>query len=77
MLLKIVMAAAALIVPAAAFAADPPKDDKAKKEEKRPWPPQKVPKVIDNSSPEKIGRKTQAERAKEAADKPKTGDKKK
>jgi len=58
-----------------ALAADPPKDDKANadekatKPEKRPWPPQKVPKVIDQSKPEPVGRKTQDERAAEKREK--------
>ncbi|NBQ86052.1 MAG: hypothetical protein EBU07_00985 [Betaproteobacteria bacterium] len=60
-----------------ALAADPPKDDKAKKEEKRPWPPQKVPKVIDETKPERVGRKTQDERAAEKKEKPGDAAKKK
>ena len=52
-----------------ALAADPPKEDKANKDEKRPWPPQKVPKVIDQSKPEPVGRKTQDERAAEKREK--------
>lgn len=77
MIKKPAMLALVLMVPVAAWSADPPKDDKAGKDGKRPWPPQKVPKVIDNSAPERVGRKTQAERAKEAGEKPKAGDKKK
>lgn len=67
----------AVCLAAPAFAADPPKDDKAKKDDKRPWPPQKVPKVIDESKPERLGRKTQDERAAEKKDKAAEAGKKK
>jgi len=67
--------AAGLSIPA--LAADPPKNEKAGKDEKRPWPPQKVAKVIDQTKPERVGRKTQDERAAEKKDKPGDSAKKK